>query len=80
MTHVLTIEVHNESEFAKLSEFVERMGLRVRETHTEMNLSEVEELELLKRVAGSWVGEETGDELNTIIYSARQDNPRDIEL
>lgn len=80
MTHVMTIEAQSESEFAKLKGFVERLGLRVRETHTETGLSEAEELALLERVAGSWVGDETGDELNAIIYGARHDSPRDIEL
>jgi hypothetical protein len=80
MTHVMTIEARSESEFVTLKGFVERMGLHVRETHTETSLSEAEELALLERVAGSWAGDETGDELNAIIYGARQDSPRDIEL
>ncbi|GAB4019576.1 hypothetical protein GCM10028808_57680 [Spirosoma migulaei] len=80
MIHVMTVEARNDSEFATLKGLVERSGLRVRETHTETSLSEAEELELLNRVAGSWVGDETGDELNAIIYGARQDSPRDIEL
>ena len=80
MTHILTIETHNESAFTKIKGFAEQLGVQVKETHTETTLSEADELELLRRVAGSWVGDETGDELNAIIYGARHDSPRDIEL
>jgi hypothetical protein len=34
----------------------------------------------LKKFAGSWEGDETGDDLVEMIYSARHDRPRDIEL
>ena len=80
MTHIITIQTQSESDFAKIKSFAERLGLHVEETHTENVLSEVEELQLLNRVAGSWVGDETGDELNAMIRNARYDSPRTIEL
>ena len=80
MTHILTIETQNENQFFQIKGFAERLGVHVKETHTETSLSEVEELQLLDRVAGSWVGDETGDELNAMIRNARYDSPRDIEL
>lgn len=80
MTHILTIETQNEIEFAQIKGFAERLGVHVKESHLENRLSEAEELELLNRVAGSWAGDETGDELNAMIRGARSDSPRDIEL
>ena len=47
MTHVMTVEAQNESELAKLRGFVEHMGLRIRETHTEDRPSQKE---LFKRM------------------------------
>lgn len=41
---------------------------------------ETESLALLERVAGSWEGEETGDELNAMIRQSRFDKPHEIEL
>lgn len=35
---------------------------------------------LLDSLFGSWKGDETGEELVKIIYSNRNDSPRDIEL
>jgi len=80
MIHILTIETQNESEFAQIKGFAERLGAHVKESHSDGSLSEADELALLNRVAGSWIGDETGDELNAMIRQARHDNPRDIEL
>ena len=80
MTHILTIETQNEIEFAQIKGLAERLGVHVKESHSDDSLSEAEELELLNRVSGSWAGNETGDELNAIIRNARSDSPRDIDL
>ncbi|MFN3664527.1 MAG: hypothetical protein ACK4S0_00125 [Sediminibacterium sp.] len=35
---------------------------------------------LLNKLAGSWAGEETGDELNVMIRNSRQDNAHEVNL
>ncbi|ACT94710.1 hypothetical protein [Dyadobacter fermentans] len=35
---------------------------------------------LLDSLFGSWEGEESGEELVKMIYSSRNDSPRDVEL
>ncbi|MCP1383617.1 hypothetical protein [Runella salmonicolor] len=81
MTHIITIETHSDNDFALLKGLAQRLGLSTKEEHKEIGgLSEAEELILLERVAGSWKGEETGDELNAMIHNSRYDSPREIEL
>ena len=81
MTHIITIETESANDFALLKGLAQRLGLFTKEVHKEVSgLSEVEELALLERVAGSWESEETGDELAAMIRAARNDVPRDIEL
>lgn len=80
MTHTIIIETQSDNDFELIKGLPQRLGLRTDETHTETVLSETEELALLDRVAGSWVGHETGDELNTLIRNARYDSPRNVEL
>lgn len=81
MTHIITIETNSDDDFALLKGLAQRLGLHTKETHKEVyGLSEAEELTLLERVAGSWKGEETGDELNAMIRNSRYDSPREVEL
>jgi hypothetical protein len=80
MMHTITIKTPNDNDFALLKGLAQRLGLFTEEGHNATGLSEAEELRLLDRVAGSWVGDETGDELNAMIRNARYDSPRDIEL
>jgi hypothetical protein len=80
MTHILTIETQSETDFAQIKGFAERLGLHFKETHTdEDNSIGMQEL-AFKKFVGSWQGEETADELEELIYSGRNDQPRDIEL
>ncbi|OZI05514.1 hypothetical protein BWI93_24940 [Siphonobacter sp. BAB-5385] len=79
MTHTITIETQSDHDFALFKGLAQRLGLYTRESHGE-SLSKSETLTLLDRVAGSWEGDETGDELNAMIRRSRYDNPRDIEL
>lgn len=81
MTHIITIETHSDKDFALLKGLAQRLGLSTKEVHkAAIGESEAEELTLLERVAGSWKGEETGDELNAMIRNARHDSQREIEL
>ncbi|QMW00547.1 hypothetical protein [Spirosoma foliorum] len=80
MTHIITIETESETDFAQIKGLAERLGLLIKEVHAETELGQEEELHLLDRIAGSWEGKETGDELNAMIRSARYDSLRDIDL
>ncbi|NIJ55258.1 hypothetical protein [Dyadobacter arcticus] len=79
MTHTLTIEAKNEADFALVKELAERLGLSTKETH-QKRLSKAESLALLDKVAGSWEGPETGDEINEMIRNSRLSGNRDVEL
>jgi hypothetical protein len=81
MTHIIIIETQSDNDFALLKGVAHRLGLSTKEIHKEsLGLSEAEELKLLDKVAGSWQGEETGDELNAMILNSRYDSSREIEL
>ncbi|GAB3690430.1 hypothetical protein GCM10027592_07690 [Spirosoma flavus] len=80
MTHTITIETQSDHDFALLKGLAQRLGLSTREAHYNSDPSEAELQAALKKFAGSWQGEETADELEARIYSARNDQPRDIEL
>ena len=81
MPHTIIIETHNHNDFALLKGLAQRLGLSTKEVHKEIScLSEAEELKLLESVAGSWQGDETGNELAAKIRADRNDSPRDIEL
>ena len=78
MTHTIIIETQSNNDFELIKTLAERLGLRTEETHTGNERSEAEKLRLLERV--SWQGEETGDELNTMLLNARHFGTRDIQL
>ncbi|MFD2571036.1 hypothetical protein ACFSUS_10355 [Spirosoma soli] len=80
MTHSITIETQNDSDFALMKELAQRLGLHVKESHTDDPIKEPQQEVAFKNFVGSWQGEETADELVEIIYSARNDQPRDIDL
>jgi hypothetical protein len=82
MAHTtITIETENDEHPARLEEFTYHdLGLPPKNFNTRKQLSEEEALRLLERVAGSWEGDETGDELNAMIRNARIDNHRDVDL
>lgn len=80
MTHIITIETQNDSDFAQVKGFAERLGLYFKESHSGDDVNEAHQEAAFKKFVGSWQGEETADELEAIIYSARNDQPRDIEL
>ncbi|MGA0557849.1 hypothetical protein ACO2Q8_14425 [Larkinella sp. VNQ87] len=80
MTHTITIETLNDQDFTLLKGLAQRLGLRIKETHTETELSEAEELRLLDRVAGGWQSDESGDELATMLQNARSFRERDVQL
>ena len=81
MTHIITIETQSDNDFELIKGLAQRLGLSTKEVHKEVSgLSEDEELKLLESVAGSWEGDETGDELAAMIRRDRNDSPRDIEL
>lgn len=80
MTHIITIETQSDSDFAQVKGFAERLGLYFKESYTGDDVSEAHQKAAFENFVGSWQGEETADELEEIIYSARNDQPRDIEL
>ncbi|KAA0989987.1 hypothetical protein [Dyadobacter aurulentus] len=79
MAHTLTIETKNEADFALVKELANRLGLATKESH-QKHLTKAESLALLDKVAGSWEGPETGDEINAMIYNSRYSGDRDLEL
>ena len=78
MTHTIIIETQNDTVFEQIKEFARQLGVPFSEKHTDIKTAEQQEA--LKKFFGSWKGDETGDELVNLIYSARNDRPRDIEL
>lgn len=80
MAHSITIETQSDKDFALFKELAERLGLRTRESFDVAALSESEERKLLKEVAGSWQGDETGDELAAFLRTSRNDSPREVQL
>ena len=80
MAHTITIETESDNDFALLKGLAERLGLPVKETHVTEKTGVANQYAALKRFAGSWRGDETAEELEAAIYSARNDQPRDIDL
>ena len=56
------------------------LGLSVKETHESYPMRNVDQEAALKKFIGSWRGDETAEELQAMIYNARNDQPRDVEL
>ncbi|MCE7068004.1 hypothetical protein [Dyadobacter sp. CY326] len=79
MTFKLIIEGHKEKDIFLMKEIANRLGLITSEI-TQRRLTKDESLALLDKVAGSWEGPETGDELNAMIYGSRFSGNRDVEL
>lgn len=61
MTHTITIETQNETDFEQVKNLAQRLGIPFSEKHTDPQI--IEQEEALRKFAGSWEGEETGDEL-----------------
>ena len=79
MAHTITIETQSEIDFALLKGLAERLGLPVTEIH-HTDFKNVDQQAALEKFTGSWRGEETVEELEALIYGARNDQPRDVEL
>ncbi|MCF0064219.1 hypothetical protein MUK70_26490 [Dyadobacter chenwenxiniae] len=77
MLHTITIETKDETEFGQIKDLAKNLGVPFRESHQKL-LSKEEQLQLLNQL--SWEGDETGDELNAMIYGARRSSLRDVEL
>lgn len=80
MTQAIVIETQDNKQFALLKGMAQRMGLPAKEIKTLSKPTKEEQEAAFKKFAGSWKGEETAEELEEIIYSARNDQPRDIKL
>ena len=80
MAHTITIETESDNDFALLKGLAERLGLPVKETHESHPMRNVDQEAALKKFTGSWRGDETAEELQAMIYNARNDQPRDVEL
>ena len=80
MKHITTIETQSNNDFALLKSLAQRLGLDFQESHSEENHQEDEQKAAFDKFVGSWQGEEPAEELEEMIYSARNDQPRDIEL
>jgi len=79
MTHTLTVKANSEADIVLIKELAHRLGLIATESN-QKHLTKAESLALLDKVAGSWEGPETGDELNAMIYNSRFSGNRDVEL
>lgn len=77
MLHTITIETIKDTDFEQIKDLAQSLGVPFKESHRE-RLTTEEQLELLNKL--HWEGDETGDELNAMIYSARQSSSRDVEL
>ena len=75
---IITIEIRDENDFALIKSLADRLGLRPEVAHVDKEISEAEALQLLDRI--SWVGDETGDELNALIQKSRHFSDRDLQL
>lgn len=78
MTHTIIIETKDDKDFELIKSLANRLGLPVKERDIE-GLTEKQEA-AFHNLVGSWVGDETGDELVARIHNSRNDAPRDIEL
>lgn len=43
-------------------------------------ISELEQMDALRKFAGSWTEDEASEDLEFVIYGSRNDKPRNIEL
>ncbi|MCF0042069.1 hypothetical protein [Dyadobacter fanqingshengii] len=77
MLHTITIETKDETEFEQIRDLAQSLCVPFKESH-EKQLSAEEKLHLLNQIY--WEGDETGEELNAMIYNARQSSSRDVEL
>ena len=80
MAHTITIETESDNDFALLKGLAERLGLPVRETRSGDLKRNTDQEAALKKFIGSWQGEETAEELEAIIYKARNDRSREVDL
>ena len=80
MAHTITIEAESDNDLTLLRVLAERLGLSVWETSEQATIPNAIQQAALKKFAGSWRGDETAEELETMIYNARNDQPRDVEL
>jgi hypothetical protein len=78
MTHTIIIKTTDDKDFELIKGLANRLGLPVAERHTE-ELSKTQEDSFMK-LFGSWESDESANELATLIHSARNDSPRDIQL
>ena len=78
MTHTLIIETQDERDFELIKGLANRLGLPVTERHVE-RLEEKQKV-AFRNLVGSWIGDETEDELAARIRNSRNDAPRNIKL
>ena len=80
MAHTITIETESDKDFDLLNGLAERLGLSAQESFTQKNPSRVEQQAAFRKFVGSWKGNESADELEAIIYAARKDQPRNLDI
>ncbi|MBO0953015.1 hypothetical protein [Fibrella forsythiae] len=80
MTHTITIQTQDDTDFALLKSLAQRLGLRIEEDHQEMALSQSQENALLEQLAGGWQSEESGEQLAAMLQTARHFRSREQEL
>ncbi|MCE7063552.1 hypothetical protein [Dyadobacter sp. CY343] len=77
MIHTITIKTQDEKEFEQIKGLAQSLGVLFEESH-KSHLSKEEQMQLLNQL--HWEGDETGDELNAMIYGARQSSSRNVEF
>ncbi|PSL23971.1 hypothetical protein [Dyadobacter jiangsuensis] len=80
MAHTITIETESDNDFALLKGLAERLGLPVKENHGGDSIRNADQAAAMKKFIGTWRGDETAEELETMIYNARSDRSREVDL
>lgn len=71
MTHTITLQTQDDTDYALLKTQAQRLGLRIQEDHQESALSQGQENTLLDQLAGGWQSEESGEQLAAMLQTAR---------
>lgn len=80
MSHSILIDTTDNIQLSFLKVLAQQLGLPAKEIESVDKPTIEEQNAAFQKFAGSWKGEESAEELEAMIYSARNDQPRDINL